>query len=155
MSKTNKTMVSALMMPLYHNCKHHSSYESWWGSVFGSYLADKDDPANCVISRYMTGDRTLKPEYIRHYADGDRSPKQLVDDLKECIEVKYQGYVAQRELYDLLLAYARNDTDPLDREILIPGVIHVSPSIEEIAKLWAKLLLYAMSMDMCRDLFRS
>ena len=157
MSKTKKTMVSALMMPLYQYCKVRVGtgidYELWWGDAFASYCHGKD-LHNCVVSRYMTGARTIPVDYLREYADGKRTPHKLVSDLKNCIERYYKQSRDRHDLNNMLLDYAKN-IDPLDQAILIPAEIRSSLSVEDVAEIWAKLLLYAMSMDMCRDLFRS
>lgn len=156
MSKTKKTMVSALMMPLYQYCKVRVGtgidYELWWGDAFASYCHRKD-LHNCVVSRYMTGARTIPVDYLREYAEGKRTPLKLVSDLKNCIERYYKQSRDRHDLNNMLLDYAKN-IDPLDQAILIPAEIRSSLSVEDVAEIWATLLWYAMSMDMCRDLFR-
>lgn len=152
-AKKQMTMVARLMRPIYQLSKERraaKNCEMWWGCVFAS-VTEEDTLANCTISRYLAR-QPIPQKYIQYYADwGSVSPK-LIDDITGCLNTYYKDNQLLADVYNILITYACN-TDPVDQLRLLPSVIPSYPSRDETAHLWAVLLMYAMTMDACWDLY--
>lgn len=148
------TMVAILMQPIYALGKQSAkvkNLEQWWGSVFDAYICD-NNIANCVVSRYMSGERYIPPKYIQYYADQSRASQKLIDGVYVCLSTYYQSDQLLRDVYGILIEFAQT-VPTVDQCLLMPSIVPVAPNRDETAHLWAVLLMYAMTMDACRALF--
>ena len=152
-ARKQMTMVAILMQPIYASGKQSAkvkNLDQWWGSVFDTCICD-NNIANCVVSRYMSGERYIPQKYIQYYADQSRAPKKLIDGVYACLSTYYQSDQLLRDVYGILIEFVQT-VPTVDQCLLMPSSVPVDPNRDETAHLWAVLLMYAMTMDACRAL---
>ena len=112
--------------------------------LFRSYF---DDEINATrASRIMHGGA---PEImVRYYADPKKygCPDSLREDVRVCVELAYQVSSERRKLYEGLLAVIM-ELPGVDRAELMPEVIAVFPTENQLVELYSTLLYYAMNQD--------
>lgn len=119
-----------------------------WAHIFASHTSEEALHSGSV-SRFITGKRPISHPYIKHYAtvDTPQEPPELLTDLMCAMEIIADVPSSTQKMIDVLIEFIGTYIDPIDQPGLMPARQLRFPFKKDAAKLWTKVLWYAMCHD--------